>query len=160
MKKFWIAVLLSVTLFACKKEQHEVDPVPPTPSVNLTVDQSQSGNLISPTFLGLSFETAILTKNPEYLNGNNNALIQLIKNLGPGVLRIGGDTSDEIDWTGKARTDKTSTDSLTTSDVDRLSAFSKAVGWQVLYGLNMGSNHVGAAADEALYVHNTLGNNL
>jgi hypothetical protein len=160
MKKFWIAVLLSVTLFACKKGHKDIDPTTVIPSVTLNVNEYQRGYLIAQTFLGLSFETAILTKNSEYLNANNNTLIQLLKNIGPGILRIGGDTSDEIDWTGKARTGKTSTNLLTTSDIDRLSAFSKAVGWPVLYGLNMGSYNVSAAADEASYVHNALGNNL
>jgi hypothetical protein len=158
MKKIGSAVLLSVTLLACKKEHH--DAVPVHAAITLNIHQYQSSNSIPPTFLGLSFETAILTRNPEYLNGNNSSLIQLIKNLGPGILRIGGDSSDQIAWTGKPRNDKSSADSLTTSDVDRLSAFSMATGWKVLYGLNMGSNDAAAAADEARYVHNVLGNNL
>ncbi len=157
MKKFGSAVLLSATLLACKKEHKDLFPAP---TINLNIHQDQSGNSIPATFLGLSFETAVLTRNPEYLNGNNTRLIQLIKNLGPGILRIGGDSSDQIAWTGKARNDKSSADSLTTSDIDRLSAFSNATGWPVLYGLNMGNDNATAAADEALYVHHVLGNNL
>jgi hypothetical protein len=161
MKKIWFAVLLSVSLVACRKEH--VDPINTvnnTYRVTVKVDQSQPGKAISPTFEGLSFETAILTRNPEYLDANNIVLIQLLKNLGPGILRIGGDTSDEIDWTGNARSFGTSKDSLTTSDIDRLSAFSKAIGWPVLFGLNMGSNDVNAASNEARYAYNSLGSNL
>lgn len=161
MKKLLLVVFLSVTLFACKKEKPDSN-LPPVDGtvIPVNIDQSQKGYEIPLTFAGLSFETAILTKNPEYLNQNNNTLIQLIKNLGPGILRIGGDTSDEIDWTGQPRNSGTSTDSLTTSDIDRLAAFSKAAGWQVLYGLNLGSNHVSAAANEALYAYSSIGSNL
>ena len=91
---------------------------------------------------------------------NNTVLIQLIKNLGPGLLRIGGGTSDEVYWSENTRTGSTAADSLATSDIDRLSAFSKAIGWQVLFGLNLGSNDAATSANEALYVNNSLGDNL
>jgi len=161
MRKLLLVVILSLTLFACKKE-HNDNNLPPADGlvVSVNINPYQKGYAISPTFEGLSFETAILTKNPEYLNENNSTLIQLIKNLGPGILRIGGDTSDETEWTGKPRDPNTPTDVLTTSDIDRLSAFSKASGWQVLYGLNLGNNNVSAAANEALYVSNSVNSNL
>ncbi|MDB5138343.1 MAG: hypothetical protein JWR12_259 [Mucilaginibacter sp.] len=161
MKKIWMAVLLSIVLFSCKKET--VAPIfvnNNTTTVTVLIDQTQHSYKISPIFEGLSFETGVLSRNPEFLNINNKVFIQLIKNLGPGLFRIGGDTSDEIDWTGKARNPNTSTDSLTTSDIDRLSAFSKVTGWPVLFGLNFGSNNITAASNEALYVNNSLGNNL
>lgn len=113
--------------------------------VTITVDQNKPGYAIPATFEGLSYETGILTGSPD---------------LEPGLLRIGGNTSDEISWTGKARTENTPADSLTTSDIDRLSAFSNAVGWQVLFGLNLANNNVSAATNEARYVHNSLKNNL
>ena len=94
------------------------------------------------------------------MNENNKVLIQLIKNLGPGLLRIGGDSSDETFWTGNARNDQTGKDSITTSDVDRLAAFSREIGWPVLFGLNMGYNNSAVAANEALYVRNSLNTNL
>lgn len=152
MKKIWIAVALSIILVACRKEHGNPGPVPPPidpGTITVAVDQNHPGYPIYPAFEGLSFETQILTKNPEYLNTNNNVLIQLIKNLGPGILRIGGDTSDEIDWTGAPRDANTPANVLTTSDIDRLAAFSRVSGWPVLFGLNLGSNHVGASVNEA-----------
>lgn len=163
MRKLWIVIMLSIVLVACRKEHGNPGPKPPTNSsdtILLAVDQSQQGYPISPSFEGLSFETQILTKNPEYLNVNNSVLIQMIKNLGPGILRIGGDTSDETDWTGAPRDPSTPATMLTTSDIDRLSAFSRASGWPVLFGLNLGSNHLDACTNEATYVYNSLGSNL
>ena len=161
VRKIGATILMAVSLVACRKE-HIKPPIPvgDNDGVIVTIDGSHPGYKISPIFEGLSFETEILTKNPEYLNINNNAFIQLIKNLGPGILRIGGGTSDKIDWTGKPRDSNTPANILTTSDIDRLSAFSKAIGWQVLFGLNLGSNNVNASANEALYVYNSIGSNL
>jgi hypothetical protein len=129
--------------------------------VTVTINQNETGGYKIPaTFEGLSYETGILAESPDFLNENNKVLIQLIKNLGGGILRIGGNTSDLTGWTGNARTINTPIDSLTTTDIDRLSAFSKAIGWQVLFGLNLGQYNVAVAANEAQYVHNSLQNNL
>jgi hypothetical protein len=108
----------------------------------------------------LSFYYWYLTTDPDVLNVNNKVLIQLIKNLGPGLLRIGGDSSDEISWTGGPSTSTTANNLLTTSDIDRLSAFAGATGWQVLFGLNLGNDNEYAAANEAQYVNNSLGSSL
>jgi hypothetical protein len=102
----------------------------------------------------------VLSKKPDYLNAGNKVFIQLIKNLGPGLLRIGGNSSDEITWTGGPRTISTPADALATSDIDRLADFTRITGWPVLFGLNLGNNNVAAAADEAAYVQNSLKENL
>lgn len=84
----------------------------------------------------------------------------MIKNLGPGILRIGGGTSDETFWSANGNSGPDVTDSLTRADIDRLSAFSKAAGWKVLFGLNLGANDPAAATNEAQYVQTVLGDNL
>ena len=56
----------------------------------------------------------LLVESPEFLNENNKTLIQLIKNLGSGILRIGGNSSDKTDWTGTPRVPGTDVRSLTT----------------------------------------------
>jgi hypothetical protein len=168
MKKICIVVLVAFSLVACRKEnvaplKNDSKTQPDTAyadALTVTVDQTQPGYAIGPTFEGLSFEAAILTQNPEYLNADNSAFIRLIKNLGPGILRIGGGTSDEIGWSGTARSSNTPANMLTTSDIDRLSAFSKLTGWPVLFGLNLDSYQVAASANEASYVYNSLGSSL
>lgn len=168
MRKIYIAVLISISFVACRREN--LSPVKNYTGkqndtsyqnvVTVAVDQARPGNIISPDFEGLSFEAAILSQNPEYLNPGNSVLIQLIKNLGPGILRIGGGTSDKITWTGNARNSSTPPNTLTITDIDQLSAFSKLTGWPVLFGLNLGSYQVTASANEAAYIYNSLGSNL
>ena len=83
-------------------------------------------------------------------------MIQLIKNLGKGVLRIGGNSSDTTYWTGKQRIAGTPKNNLTTTDIDKFSAFAKAVGWPVIFGLNLVDNSPAAAPDEAKYLNSIL----
>jgi hypothetical protein len=163
-RPWFVAIVLAVSFCACKKATFDTDPPvkhnPPAIPVTIVLDQNLPGYTISHQFEGLSYETALLTENPDYLNENNTVLIQLIKNLGRGVLRIGGNSSDEIEW----GSDDPGADSLkrklTKADIDRLAAFSKAIKWPVLFGLNLANNNAAQAADEAHYVHNALQNNL
>ncbi len=135
-------------------------PVAEGQPVEVTIDQNQPGYVIAPAFSGLSFETAILSKTPKYLSSSNTVLLQLIHNLGSGVLRIGGNSSDVVKWTGGARTSKTGSDSLTTSDIDTVRAFAKAIHWPVLFGLNLGTGTSRAAASEAAYAASSFQDNL
>jgi len=168
LKRTHLIFLLLIGLVACKKDKNSSIVPPPSPpvppiqakSVIVTLDESHPGYAISPNFQGLSLETDLLTNDPDFLNVNNTTLVQLLKNLGPGIVRIGGGTSDLIGWTGQPRNASDGPGMLTTSDVDRLAAFSKAVDWQVIFGLNMSNNDQGAARDEATYAANALGSRL
>jgi hypothetical protein len=167
MKKTGLAILMAATLLSCNKEnlQSKLPVIPTRPVVNylpvtVTLDESHPGYKIPETFEGLSYETSLLVDSPEFLNENNQVLIQLIKNLGRGVLRIGGNSSDLTKWGWGPRTEKTPPKTLTTSDIDRLSAFDKAIGWPVVFGLNLGSGNAATAANEAAYVKKSLQNNL
>lgn len=134
-------------------------PVIDSVAVNLSIDDSKPGYIVSPQFEGLSYETAILEQNPEYLNAQNKVLINLVRNLGHGVLRIGGNSSDISDWAGNS-TDTSKKNIVTTDQIDRLAAFSKATGWPVIFGLNLLNRNADAAAKEAAYVYKKLGHNL
>lgn len=147
-------------LCACRKEQSNPPPKRNSIPITVTIDENSKGSVIPREFEGLSYETGILAESPEILNTDNKRLIQLIRNLGPGLLRVGGDSSDEVFWTGSERNAASGKDSLTTSDIDRLAAFSRAIGWPVLFGLNMGKNDPNTAANEAQYVYSKLGVNL
>jgi hypothetical protein len=158
-------LFLLIILSACSKKQAVAPPpyVPPdTASIalGLTVNQNQPGYTIAPAFEGLSFEIGSLTNSSALLDTRNTILLQLIKTLGPGVLRIGGNSSDDISWTGHPRTVNTGADSLTTTDIDTFAAFAKATGWKVLFGFNLGSGTPQAASNEAVYVKNSLGQSL
>lgn len=161
VRRMGLTILFASGFLACKRQLIEAS-LPANQSVPITVaiNQNQKGYHISSTFQGLSFETGLLTESPDYLSENNTVLVQLIKNLGPGILRIGGNRSDEINWVGDTEVADTARNSLTTAEIDRLSAFSQAIKWQVLFGLNLANNDVNAAADEAHYLNQSLQRNL
>ncbi|HZY36281.1 MAG TPA: glycosyl hydrolase family 79 C-terminal domain-containing protein [Mucilaginibacter sp.] len=161
----YVALLMLLILSACSKKQAMAPPPhvqPDTTSipVGVTINQNQRGNTIAPAFEGLSFEVGSLTNGSNLLSTGNTVLLHLIKNLGPGVLRIGGNSSDDIFWTGHRRYANTGSDSLTTTDIDAFAAFAKATGWKVLFGFNLGSGAPQAAANEAAYINNSLGQSL
>jgi hypothetical protein len=170
MSRKWLPVLIIIILFSCKKQSVVIENPPPPgettlppangKQVTLTIDDTNPKYAVPSNFAGLSYETKILAESPDILNENNKVLVQLIKNLGPGILRIGGDTSDETFWTGNVRADNTGPDSITTTDIDRLAAFSNAIGWPVLFGLNMGYFNQASAVNEAQYVSIHLQKNL
>ena len=162
INKIGLTILLIASMTACKRELIKADlPAEQSVPVTVVVNQNQRGYRISPIFQGLSYETGLLAQGPGFLDENNTVLVQLIKNLGPGVLRIGGNTSDEINWIGDAeKVDSVSKRMLNTDDIDRLSAFARAIHWPVIFGLNLGNNDAVAAANEALYVHSKLQENL
>jgi len=167
MKKNYLLGLCLLMLCACnKKNDRQSDPNPPAPPpINqmdgtLTLDINHPANAIPQNFEGLSFENWILSRNPEYLDPNNPVMIQLIKNLGPGVIRMGGNSSDETDWTGNGFNANTHFDVLTPACIDRLADFSRKTNWQVIFGLNLGHNNINASIDETKYLYQQLGPNL
>lgn len=164
MRKLLPAALLCAVVFVSCRKEHGADVkdqfINNETTINVTIDESHPGAMIPQTFEGLSFETSILAEDAGFLNADNKVLIQMMKNLGPGILRMGGASSDLTTWTGTARSADTPPASVTTTDIDHLSAFATATGWPVLFGLNLGNNDKDLAANEAAYVKHSLGDNL
>ena len=145
-----------------------------TVSAQLTIHPSQLGTPISKDFLGLSYEAAQLA-HPEYFSTQNTGLAGFLRVLGPGVLRIGGNTSEYAFWTPKPTSqtpqgsdvvgpDKghhPATPTQTTPQAIRnLKEFLDLIDWRCMYGLNLGKSTPQQAADEAAYVSQTLGDRL
>ena len=115
--------------------------------------------VIQPRFCGLSFE-----KNTMYqqtFTPQNTALIRLFKLLGPSLLRIGGNSVDQFNWTPNGG--GTNKGEVTKSNIDQLAQFCEATGWICLYGVNLGGSANGSqtpekAAEEVAYVSQKLGN--
>ncbi|WP_446745637.1 glycosyl hydrolase family protein [Silvibacterium acidisoli] len=145
----------------------------PGSSAQLTIHPHAAGNRIGPAFTGLSYETAEL-QNPDFFSGKNQELVGLIKRLGSsGVLRLGGGTSAYSYWTpgpvaAQAAQWHESIDAdtgkhaepprkITPLAIRNLRDFLDATGWQLIYGLNMGTGSAAAAADEAAYVTAVIG---
>jgi len=123
----------------------------------VTVHPEQPGVAIPTDFLGFSYEKANLTGT--HFRPNNAELVNLYRNLGSGVLRLGG---NQVELTYWSRTESTPPAKAKTSSqkksqtigpvaLDNLYAFVKQSGWRVLHGLNLGANDPVMAADEAAY---------
>ena len=87
-----------VFLSACQaspKTQAGASTLPLT-STNLSMETNQVGAILDSTFAGLSYEKARITT-PLFSPTNTN-LISLFKLLGPGILRIGGNSVDQMIW--------------------------------------------------------------
>jgi hypothetical protein len=120
--------------------------------VNYSVDLTKPGRLIPADFTGLSYEAEFIS-NPAYFNDQNTTFVNLIKGLGQGVFRIGGNSVDRRPWVAVASSGVNLDKVITDQDIDRLFRFTGATGWKVMYGLNLGTGTPRYAALEAAYVY-------
>jgi hypothetical protein len=130
-------------------------------AVTITAHTGSPGTTIPRDFIGLSTETGDLNgsfKTSTGLPFSNPVFQRLISQIGPGVLRISGDSVDFLTgWMRGQRTAATPKTVLTSSDIDPAFAFARTVGWRVLWGLNLGKGDPASDADEAAYVYQTAG---
>ncbi|MGC1783119.1 MAG: hypothetical protein WA708_11420 [Acidobacteriaceae bacterium] len=147
-----------------------------TVSARLTIQPGHALTPIPKDFLGLSFESAQLAQ-PEFFSAQNPDFAGFLRVLGPGVLRIGGNTSEYAFWTphpspgtkyaaptgamgpdpGHRIPPRTET---TPEAIRNLRQFLDMIDWRAMYGLNFGQGTPQQAADEAAFVSKTLGDRL
>jgi hypothetical protein len=147
-----------------------------SPQLRFSVNSKQRLATMPPNFTGLSYESAQLG-HPEFFSKNNRQLIALMRRLGSqGVLRIGGNTAEYTTWSDDdsdaarnqtppaigpdAGTAAKTASILTPLAIRNLNDFVEAVGWRVIYGLNLRHGMPENAAAEAKYVATTLGDKL
>ncbi len=144
-----------------------------------------NGAVMPADFTGLSYESGQLY-NPEYFSARNTALVGAFHGLNhSGVLRLGGHLSNITPWEGVGKDDpqqlrgvrhgiedywewplvdtsiqKNKHGIITRQAIRNLRGFLDAVNWRLIYGLNFACGSVARAADEAAFVHNTIGNRL
>ena len=132
-------------------------PVPPQGLVvqgSLTVTTTAIGTIPS-RFMGLSYEKLAMTYG--YFHASNHNLIALFRRLGPGVLRIGGGSVDQLLWTQVATGTHTQ---VTSTNIKALGGFLQATGWLCLYGINLATSTPALAAEEVGFAVSALGSNL
>ncbi len=124
-----------------------------TTTVNISVDPTAPGDRIPEDFLGLSYELPTVAQGQ--FDPNNTVLMTMIKNLGPGVLRFGGNWGEGTYWsrTGENFSGVTprAVGVIKPDDLDSLFSFVNDAGWKVILGLNLAHYDPGMAADEAAY---------
>jgi hypothetical protein len=114
------------------------------------------GVSIGPAFAGLSYEKNSMAL-PRFTPGNA-ALIGMFQGLGASLLRIGGNSVDETQWTPNGAGQ--SSGEVAPSDIDALAGFLRACGWRCLYGVNLATSTPAAAAAEVAFAVQSLGETL
>ncbi len=134
-------------------------PSGPTRTAGLlvTVDAARPGVVIPTNFLGLSFETPVLSS-PAIVS---TALFRTLRNLGSGVLRISGDSVDRTQWLPSPATPAPwALAMVTPADLSNLAALARATGWGLILGLNLGHRIPLAVVEEARAATSILGASL
>ncbi len=128
---------------------------PPT-DVTVTVDPTTLGLPVPAGSVGLSYEAAVLDTGRIDGAAPGN-LAAMLRGLGPGVLRLGGNSVDRTEWTRTGVTDSWASAPITPADIDRLGTFVRATGWTVVLGVDLAHDDRLRAADEAAYAASVLG---
>ena len=142
--------------------------------VALAIPSEATGPHMPVDFVGLSYEVQQLS-DPAFFTAQSSGLIREFKALSStGVLRLGGNTSEFAYWKPKPDSPepehpqvrevtgepKAHYYAVTVEAVRNLSEFLQAAGWTCVYGIGMGTNTPERAAEEAVFVAETLGNRL
>src|SRR5689334_558111 len=131
--------------------------------VQIQIDTATANATISEDFIGFGYETSAVAQ-PDFFSGKNTQLIQLYRNLSPhGLIRIGGNVSDHTRFvangTPAVKTEREVT-IINQANLADLGDFARATGWQVMWGLNLGSGTKEEAVEEAVAVDRALGPSL
>jgi len=128
------------------------------PSVaSVRIDLGQPGPPVPRRFLGLSFEASVLPLIATY--GRTGDLVNLMRSLGPGILRFGGVSADtRVAWSDPA-TPKPAWAAGVVHERDLLGIgrLARATGWQVLLTLGLAHYDPHAAARETAAARRALG---
>jgi hypothetical protein len=142
--------------------------------VALAIPSEATGPHMPVDFVGLSYEVQQLT-DPTFFSAQNSGLIREFKTLSStGVLRLGGNTSEFAYWRPKPDSPepehppvrevvgepKAQYYGVSVEAVRNLAEFLQATDWTCIYGIGMGTNTPARAAEEAVFVAETLGNRL
>lgn len=121
--------------------------------VRVAIDATRTMGAIPPDFTGLGFEiSSVATDN--LLTSANRTYVQLVRTLGKrGVVRVGGNTSDYSMFKPQAKLRSTSKGTIINQEsLNRLGSFLDATGWQLIWGLNLGSGTTQDAIEESRVV--------
>ena len=130
-------------------------------TISVKVNTSKVLSTIPPDFMGLGFEISSVAV-PGLLSARNHTYVRLVRALGrQGVIRIGGNTSDfsRYDAHGQPVSAPKAT-VVTEANLRELKSFIDAIGWKLIWGLNLGANKLDNAVEEARAVSEIMGESL
>ena len=157
-----IVLLLFFLLLAVMNNPHEQvyrQLAPENIAMQVVINPTSSGVAIPPSFVGISTEPGSNPCNILALDQQNPTLAEnMFKNLGPGILRIGGETVENVSWSADGTSSCSGSHTVQTKSlVNATIAFLRKVGWKVIWGLNLKNGNPAADADEAAYIARVAG---
>ncbi len=124
--------------------------------VVLTLERNHPGSAFAPGAIGLSIEARELATAD--LSARDKPLVDMMRLLGPGVLRIGGNSLDTSWWTSAGEPAPAWAKSeIVPRDLMRLRALLDATGWRTILGVDLGHFDPVRAANEAQVARRILG---
>ena len=124
-----------------------------TKTIRVAIDTRRKQGRIPNDFTGLGYEISSVAISG-LLSDKNRAYVQLVRGLGAsGVIRVGGITSDSASFAADAAASPAAKATLiNAANLRELGAFLDAIGWRLIWGLNLGSGDSKNAAAEAVAV--------
>jgi hypothetical protein len=135
--------------------------------VTISIDNSRGAGIIEPDYMGLGYEISSVAI-PGLLSAKNTPYVQLVRNLGRnqfrdrrGVIRIGGNTSDFATYAANGTAISSPKGTVVTeANLIELRGFLDELRWNLIWGLNLGGDHLDNAVEEARAVDRILGDRL
>ena len=130
-------------------------------AVSIRLDPQRRLRAMPAGFMGLGYEISSVAV-PGLLSADNRAYVQLVRNLGrQGVIRVGGNTSDFSSYQADGVSQSLPKGTVVTAENFRqLRGFLDAIGWKLIWGLNLGGDRLDNAVEEAKAIANAMGDRL
>ncbi len=151
------ALAVAAPTFASCTAEAGAQPALP---VTVAVSPLAPGAPVPARFLGLSFEVAALGQlGQDAYRGN---LVQLLRSLGPGILRFGGITADQnVAWTDAEDPQPAwASSTIGPAQMSALGVLARRSGWRVLLTVGLAHFEPASAAREVAAAHAALGSYL
>jgi hypothetical protein len=116
---------------------------------SVSVTTGTTGTKIPANFAGYSLEL----ENNGFLGNStspNTVFYQSMKNLGTGVLRMGGNSTDRWCWTSPPQSSLCTGGTLTSTDIANYFFAASQTNWKILMGNNLGQNSASWSLGEVL----------
>lgn len=137
---------------------------------SFVLDPTRPGRRVDASLASLSYETLELL-DPTFFAADNHELVRLFREMNPhGVLRIGGNTSDDTVWAGykgklptyvpRKHGKLLQPHVLKPEGLEALAGFVRATGWKLVFGVNLRIGSPEMAVDLAQAVQRLAGDPL
>ena len=152
-RRTFLRVSAAAATVTCAGYPALAQATPQSRRISLAINPEQVLGEIPADFLGLGYEISSVAR-PGLLSARNAAYVQFVRNLGRrGVIRVGGNTSDFSSYAKDGPPICATKGTVVDDSVIRdLGEFLDATGWQLIWGLNLGSRDLDNAVEQAASV--------